>query len=179
MALKYLFEDLGFNYDEKSLANSYLEKSTHIGISERLKKSLNGLPGYVSTSISSLGNNVGGDLLGHMSSELEYIYSRENYSYFDPYNFSAGMFWSRDRLMCSLSSATESAVMSAYIRTILYADTNFSIDEEEILYLVELALPLTDLLHYVQPVSRPDFWPVKSEIKQNKKVPLREIFKQF
>ncbi len=81
--LKYLFEDLGFYYDEKNLANSYLDKSIYIGISERLKKSLNGVPGYISTSISTLGNNVGDDLLGHMSSELEYINSRENYSYFE------------------------------------------------------------------------------------------------
>ncbi|OCH27053.1 hypothetical protein A6E12_00635 [Aliivibrio fischeri] len=171
LALKYLFEDLGFNYDERNLASSYLEKSTDIGISERLKKSLNGVPGYVSTSISTLGSNVGVDLLGHMSSELEYINSRENYSYFDPYSFSGGMFWLRDHLMCSLSSSTESAVMSAYVRTILYAVDNFLIDEEEVLNLVNLTLPLTDLLHRVQPVSRPVLWPVKSEILQNQRNP--------
>ncbi|MEZ7205341.1 hypothetical protein [Pseudoalteromonas sp. DY56-GL79] len=179
LALKYLFEDLGFNYDERHLASSYLAKSTDIGISERLKKSLNGVPGYVSTSISTLGSNVGVDLLGHMSSELEYINSRDNYSYFDPYGFTSGMFWSRDHLMCSLSSATESAVMSAYVRTILYAVNNYSIDQSKVFRLVQQANPFSELLHYVGPVSRPAFWPDTSEIIQNEQLPAERRLKKI
>jgi len=171
LALKYLFEDLGFNYDEKNLANSYLDNSTFTGISERLKKSLNGLPALISMWIRALGDKIGADLIGHMSAELEYIYSRESYCYFDPYNFSGDMFWQRDHLLCSFSSATESAVMSAYIRTLLYAATNYSIDKDEVLHLVQQTHPLTELLNCVGPVSRPEFWPDKSEIKQNEKLP--------
>ncbi|MCR9541516.1 ATP-binding protein [Vibrio alginolyticus] len=179
LSLKYLFEDLGFYYDEKNLANSYLDKSIYIGISERLKKSLNGVPGYISTSISTLGNNVGADLLGHMSSELEYINSRENYSYFDPYSFTGGMFWLRDHLMCSLSSATESAVMSAYVRTILYAANNYSIDQSEVFHLVQQANPFSELLHSVGPISRPAFWPDTSEIIQNEQLPAERKLKRI
>lgn len=171
LALKYLFENLGFNYDEKNLANSYLDKSRYSGISERLKKSLNGLPGFIALWIGALGDKIGTDLLGHMSTELEYINSRESYCYFDPYNFSGDMFWRRDHLLCSFSSATESAVMSAYVRTLLYAATNYGIDKGEVLYLVQQTLPLTELLNCVGPVSKPDFWPDKSVIKQNEKLP--------
>jgi len=171
LALKYLYEDLGFNYDEKNLANSYLDRSTYIGISERLKKSLNGLPGVILLRIRALGDKIGTDLLGHMSAELEYVNSRKSYRYFDPYNFSGDMFWQRDHLLCSFSSATETAVMSAYVRTLLYAATNYSIDKDEVLRLVQQTHPLTELLNFVGPVSRPAFWPDKSEIKQNEKLP--------
>ena len=171
LGLKYLFENLGFNYDDQNLANSYLDRSTCIGISERLKKSLNGLPGVISLWIRTLGDKIGTDLLGHMSAELEYINSRESYFYFDPYNFSGDMFWQRDHLLCSFSSATETAVMSAYVRTLLYAATNYSIDKGEVLHLVQQTYPLTELLNCVGPASRPALWPDKSEIKQNEKFP--------
>jgi hypothetical protein len=171
LALEYLFEDLGFNYDEKNLANSYLDRSTYIGISERLKKSLNGLPGIILLRIRALGDKIGTDLVGHMSAELEYVHSRESYCYFDPYNFSGDMFWQHDHLLCSFSSATESAVMSAYIRTILYATTNFSIDENEERHLIEQVFPFNNLIASVEPTSKPIYWPNKLEIKQNEKIP--------
>lgn len=171
LSLKYLFDDLGLYYDEKNLVHSYLDKSKYTGVSERLKKSLNGLPGFISLWISSLGDKIGVDLLGHMSTELEHINSRESYSYFDPYNFSSDVFWRNDKLMCSFSSDTESAVMSAYVRTILYANNNYSIDKSEVFYLVQHVNPFSDLLHSVGPISKPAFWPDSSEIIQNERLP--------
>jgi len=171
LALKYLFEDLGLKYDDKDLSSSYLDESTYIGTSERLKKSLNGLPGFISIWIKNLGNKIGVDLLGHMSEELEYIHGRESYYYFDPYSFSGDMYWRRDHLLCSFSSATESVVMSAYVRTLLYAATNFSIDENEEQRLVRQTFPFNSLLNFVGPASKPLYWPDKKEIKQNEKIP--------
>ncbi|WP_210455656.1 hypothetical protein [Vibrio crassostreae] len=171
LALKYLFESLGFDYDDNNLTHSYSSKSTNIGISDRLKKSLNGLPGYISLWIRTLGNKIGVDLLGHMSTELDFINCRKSYCYFDPYNFSGDMFWRRDSVLCSFYSATESAVLSAYVRTILYAANNYSIDKEEVSSLVQQALPLNELLYCVGPSSRPIFWPDRAEIKQNGKLP--------
>lgn len=171
LALKYIFEDLGLRYDDKILVNSCLDQSICIGASERLRKSLNGLPGFISIRIKNLGDKIGVDLLGHMSAELEFINNRGSYYYFDPYNFSGDMFFPRDHLLCSFSSATELAVMSAYIRTLLYVTTNYSIDKNEELYLVQQTFPLNGLLKCVKPASRPALWPDKAEIKQNEKLP--------
>lgn len=171
LALKYLFEDLGLRYDERMLVNSYLDQPRYIGASERLRKSLNGIPRFILTRIKNLGDEIGVDLIGHMSTELEFINSRAGYYYFDPYNFSGEMFFPRDRLLCSFSSATELAVMSAYIRTLLYVTTNYSIDKNEELYLVQHTFPLNGLLKCVRPAPRPALWPDKAEIKQNEKLP--------
>ncbi|MEH6443200.1 MAG: hypothetical protein V7784_04810 [Oceanospirillaceae bacterium] len=171
LALKYLFEDLGLRYADKKLVNSCLDISTCVGTSERLRKSLNGLSGFISMLIKSLGDNIGIDLLGHMSAELEYINSRESYGYFNPYSFSGDMFWQRDHLLCSFSSATESAVMSAYIRTILYTITNFSIDENTERHLIEQVFPFNNLIDSIEPASKPICWPSKSEIEQNENIP--------
>ena len=179
LALKYLFEDLGFSYDDKNLVNSCLDNSTCIGTSERLRKSLNGLPGYISMWIKTLGDKVGADLLGHMSTELEYINDRKSYYYFNPHDFSGDMFWRQDQLLCSFSSATESAVMSAYVRTLLYATKNYSIDKGEELHLVQRVFPLSDLINGVEPMSRPALWPDKAEIKQNEKLPTERKFQKI
>lgn len=181
LALKYLFENLECDYDEKNLANSCLNKSISVGVgaSARLTKSLNGLPGMILMYIQTLGDKIGVDLLDHMSAELEYINNRGSYSYFDPYDFSSDMFWRQDRLLCSFSSATESVVMSAYIRTLLYATTNYPINQHEMQYLVQQTFPFNSFLNSVGPSSKPVYWPDPKEIIQNKRKPSERLLQKI
>ncbi|SDJ51910.1 hypothetical protein SAMN04488540_10956 [Ferrimonas sediminum] len=171
LALKYLYDDLGFKYDVKNLNGAYLASPNLTGTSERLTKSLNGLPSIISTRLEQLGEEIGADLLAHMSEELEYVNRRKTYRYFDHYAYCSDVFGLRQRISCSFSSTTETALLSAYIRTVLYVTSNFSVSKACENDLVKLVLPFCKTLKFVRPSMKPDFWPKKDIIKQNGKTP--------
>ncbi len=175
LALKLLFENTGYEYDLEVLKDTHLPSSSNYSIGKHFTKSMNGIPQLYILWLERLGNKVHYNLVAHMAAELEYVYNRREFTYFDPFNFSSEVFWRTDSIMCSFSSITESAILSAYLRTLSFALFEFSISIDEINYLAGNTLPLDDSLSFVSPIEIPACWPILINDNNQSTMPTNEL----
>jgi hypothetical protein len=173
LALKILFGRFDYDYDPAYLINTYLPDSSDLYVDDRLKKSMDGIPQIYILWLEALGKKVNHDLVRHMSLELDHIYERKEYLYFSPFNYCGDVFWRTDKIMGSFSTITESAVLSAYLRTLAFSASELSVSNEEIDLRVSHVLPLGKYISSLSQSNKPGNWPKLSSVPTKNKVPTR------
>ncbi|WP_063311332.1 hypothetical protein [Pseudovibrio sp. Ad26] len=94
-----------------------------------------------------------------MAAEWEIITNREQFRFFNHNEFISEKYYSFNNLSCSLSWNCETAIISAYLRTIGYCISVGILDSTSMIEYITPALPFGKPLSGVNPGKRPDFWP--------------------
>ncbi|GFO73061.1 hypothetical protein BJAS_P3638 [Bathymodiolus japonicus methanotrophic gill symbiont] len=151
-------------YHSKLTSDSYVE-------SDRFEKSKDGMAPVYFGIINELGDRLGYPLYQHMSSEWDIISTRQDFFYFNPYDFCGDQFYRQDRISCSFSTQIESVVLSAYLRTLSFAYTNLKASYDEVSALGLQVAPFGGLCSSLLPSSKPDNWPIISKLSKEDELP--------
>lgn len=119
----------------------------------------------------------------HISHEWETISKRCAVPFFKAHNYCGDQFSNAEPILGSFSSQTESVVLSAYVRTLLFAKVNFPDFQKYIerfnLEVIPLGKEYSKLLHSLPPEG----WPKLEELNRSSGLPtqddLRKILKEL
>ncbi len=129
--------------------------------------------------IEELGQRIDYPLSKHMAAEWEKISTRQELSYFDPYDFCGDQFYRQDRISCSFSSQTESVVLSAYLRTLAFAFHEQGASKEDVANLAVQLCPFGGLYSKIVPSIRPEGWPILSEVSKEDDLPTEDDLSEY
>ncbi len=164
---------LGYQCDnkrEESCYHSILTSNDYVE-SDRFEKSKNGMSPIYFNLIEELGKRFNFPLTQHMSAEWDKISTRQDFFYFNPYDFCGDQFYIRDRITCSFSSQTESVVLSAFLRTLSFAYNNLNVSYSEIIALGLEVTPFGGECSSLLPSIKPVNWPVIEKLSKEDELP--------
>jgi hypothetical protein len=122
-------------------------------------------------NIERLEGATGYSLTKHMSREWEILSERDEISYFNIHNYCGDQFSGQDAIQGNFSSRTETVILSAYVRTLLFAKCKFPEFERDIDgFIIEL-IPLGGEYSRLEASSPPKRWPQLEKIDSNSKLP--------
>jgi hypothetical protein len=139
--------------------------------SERFEKAKDGMAPIYFNLIQNLGARLDYPLSQHLSAEWEIISNRQDFLFFNPYNFCGDRFYLRDRISCSFSTQTESVVLSAFLRTLSFAHYSLNAPYDEVSALSLQAIALEGICSKLLPAAKPINWPVIAELNKDDELP--------
>lgn len=155
---EYILETLGFCPQFDNL--KHLEFSNcDLRPSERMERSKNGVPSIWGMQILRLAQACGLRLDLRMAAEWEELTKRKPFHFFNHSDYISEKYHNLDSVSCSLSWNCESAIVSAYLRTIGYCFSVGILDSANLVEYLVPALPFGRPLSDISPNQRPDFWP--------------------
>ncbi|WP_044036576.1 hypothetical protein [Octadecabacter arcticus] len=155
---EYILETLGFSPQFENLEYSEFSNGD-LRPSERMERSKNGVPNIWSMQIHRLSRACGLRLDLRIAAEWEELTKRKPFLFFNHTDYISEKYHSLDNVSCSLSWNCESAIVSAYLRTIGYCFVKGILDSANLAEYIVPALPFGEPLSDISPSQRPDFWP--------------------
>jgi len=186
----FKFDELRDNINHSSLASNYiLHKLTGEAsqLSGNCYKTLENISSFEISSnfiqakyssspmffnnMERLEKATGYSFTKHMSFEWETISKREDVTYFNAHSYCGDQFSRVDTIQGNFSSKTESVVLSAYVRTLLFARSKFPDFQRHIDRFVIELIPLGEEYSRLLPSSPPDGWPKLEKFSKNSELP--------
>jgi len=155
---EYILSTLGFGNQFTNVMYSELSKND-LKRSERMERSRNGIPKIWEMRIDSLSKDCGLRLDLHMAAEWEIITKRKQFLFFNHSGFISEKYHILDGVSCSLSWNCETAIVSAYLRTIAFCFSIGVLDNTSLIEYIIPALPFGKPLSNVNSDKRLDSWP--------------------
>lgn len=161
-------------YDAKIIdENFYISKSkvdeySHL---EDFKRAQNGLAPLYLSFLEHVSEDIKYSLLSHCEYEWRCIKERQDFIYFDYYGFSRDQFFPSDKLLFNLSTEAETIMLSAYLRTLAFANQCLGLSLSIANDLAEMIKPFGSSYSKLQPFTPPEGWPKLNEIEENTPLP--------
>ena len=161
-------------YDAKIIdENFYTSKSkvdeySHL---EDFKRAQNGLAPLYLSFLEHVSEDIKYSLLSHCEYEWRCIKERQDFIYFDYYGFSRDQFFPSDKLLFNLSTKAETIMLSAYLRTLAFANQCLGLSLLIANDLAEMIKPFGSSYSKLQPFTPPEGWPKLNEIEENTPLP--------
>lgn len=151
-------------YTSKSKVNEY----SHL---EDFKRAQNGLAPLYLSFLEHVSEDIKYSLLSHCEYEWRCIKERQDFIYFDYYGFSRDQFFPIDKLLFNLSTKAETIMLSAYLRTLAFANQRLGLPLPVANDLAEIIKPFGSSYSKLQPFTPPEGWPKLDEIEENTPLP--------
>lgn len=155
---EYILGNLGFSTQFENLKYSDFSKG-NLRLSERMERSKNGIPSIWNVLIQKLSYVCSLRLDLRMAAEWEELTKRKPFYFFNHSDFISEKYNSLENVSCSLSWNCESAIVSAYLRTIGYCVSKGILDDAGLAEYLVPALPFGQPFSDISSSRRPDFWP--------------------
>lgn len=127
--------------------------------------------GYINKVMDDLEKEYKIPLVKHFLLEWEHIQERHSCYIFNPYKFCNDQFYWQEKITCSFSSAAESSILSAYIRTLAYAVHKHSVPNEVGLMYAQYLLPFSSIGINLSPSNPPANWPSLDDLIKGDPLP--------
>lgn len=176
-----LLHSLGLaNEDRGDLSVLYSDFSDNLVPNKgKYDKYANGLALRFIGIIENLEKEYRAQLVRHFLLEWEEVYERHSCYIFQPYNFSSENFYPQDKISCSFSWRAEVSILSAYVRTLVYAMDKHSIPAEVCLSYAREVLPFGSIAVNLSPTDPPYNWPVMDDLNKDDPLPGQKALEQY
>lgn len=144
-------------------------------VSENLDKNFrngqNGIAQMYFTCLSALSQSIGVSLISRLKHEWGTVSSREEFYHFNHSSFYGDYFYPQDETTHSLSTKPETVMLSAYLRTLAYANSELDARIEDVYHASIQSLALGGVITSLSPNQPPKNWPVLEKLKVDASVP--------
>ena len=167
-----ILKDLGYKFEDKVDTSFYTKEDNKCFVeSLYFEKAQNGLAPIYLTILKNLGKRLNYPLVSHCAFEWEAIRNKNEINYFGHHNFINEQFYPQDRVSCSISSDSETIVLSAYLRTIAFAYKCLNLPYDEAISLSYKLSPFYKKYIFLEPSKAPVGWSNIMEFQKNEKNP--------
>lgn len=167
-----ILKDLGYKFEDKVDTSFYTKEDNKCFVeSLYFEKAQNGLAPIYLTILKNLGKRLNYPLVSHCAFEWEAIRNKNEINYFGHHNFINEQFYPQDRVSCSISSDSETIVLSAYLRTIAFAYKCLNLPYDEAISLSYKLSPFYKKYIFLGPSKAPVGWSNIIEFQKNEKNP--------
>lgn len=165
-----ILKDLGYKFEDKVDTSFYTKEDNKCFVeSLYFEKAQNGLAPIYLTILKNLGKRLNYPLVSHCAFEWEAIRNKNEINYFGHHNFINEQFYPQDRVSCSISSDSETIVLSAYLRTIAFAYKCLNLPYDEAISLSYKLSPFYKKYIFLGPSKAPVGWSNIMEFQKNEK----------